>query len=82
MNVLRRLEPSVTMLADAGFDPVGSATLVELRTAIVARATKLTATSEPSEIFAVIHLIDELETLADRLCAEHRAIESINTVAA
>jgi hypothetical protein len=48
----------------------------------VARSSKINADTDPSEIVAIVNLVEDLETLLDRLAAEHQAVTTINTAAA
>jgi hypothetical protein len=74
MTVLRSFEAAVTNLADSGsIAPLESATITELRDAIVAKSRSITIDTDPSEIIAVVNLVEDLETLLDRLSAEHQA---------
>lgn len=70
MNSLRRFEAAVTLLADAGLDPLAAASMTELRDAIVAKSSKFTADTDRAELVQLVHLVEELETLLDRLSAE------------
>jgi hypothetical protein len=67
MNTLSRFADAVTMLADSGMDPLAAASITELRDAIVAKSRKITAETDPSELVVVVNLIEDLETLLDRL---------------
>jgi hypothetical protein len=73
MNTLSRFADAITMLADSGMDPLAAASITELRDAIVAKSRKITAETTPSEIVVVVNLVEDLETLLDRLSAEHQA---------
>lgn len=81
MTTLARFADAITMLADSGLDPLAAASIVELRDAIVAKSRSITVSTNPSEILVIVNLVEDLETLLDRLSAEHQAIESLNTVA-
>jgi hypothetical protein len=88
MNTLSRFADALSMLADSGMDPIAAASLTELRTAIVARSRSVTVDTPPEQIIVIVNLIEDLETLLDRLAAEHQArelepdlIDSINTIA-
>jgi len=82
MNTLRKFAAAVSLLADSGMDPLAAASIEDLRDAIVARSSKINADTDPSEIVAIVNLVEDLETLLDRLAAEHQAVTTINTTAA
>jgi hypothetical protein len=81
MTVLSSFAEAVTMLADSGMDPLAAASITELRDAIVTKCRAVTIHTPPEQIIALVNLVEDTETLLERLSAEHQAIESLNTVA-
>jgi hypothetical protein len=81
MTVLSSFAEAATFLADA-VDPLDAASITELRDAIVIKCRAVTIHTPPEQIIALVNLTEDLETLLDRLSAEHHAVTSINTVAA
>jgi hypothetical protein len=79
MNVLRSFEAAVSLLADSGMDPLAAASIAELRDAIVAKSQSITIHTPPEQILTLVNLVEDMETLLDRLSAEHQVIESLNT---
>jgi hypothetical protein len=73
MNTLSRFADAITMLADSGMDPLAAASITELRDAIVAKCRSITVHTPPEQIVAIVNLVEDLETLLDRLSAEHQA---------
>jgi hypothetical protein len=67
MNTLSHFADAVTMLANSGMDPLAAASITELSDTIVAKSRKITAETDPSELVVVVNLIENLETLLDRL---------------
>jgi hypothetical protein len=81
MNTLSRFAEAVTLLVDAGIDPLAAANISELRNAIVAKCRNFTAEKDRAELVVVVNLIEDLEVMLDLLAAEHQAVTSISTVA-
>ena len=75
MNTLSRFADAVSLLADSGMDPLAAASLTELRGAIVAKCRSVTIDTSPEQIVAIVNLVEDLESLLDRLSAEHQAAE-------
>jgi acyl transferase domain-containing protein len=73
MNTLSRFADAVSLLADSGMDPLAAASITELRHAIVAKSRSITIDTPPEQIVAIVSLIEDLETLLDRLSVEHQA---------
>jgi hypothetical protein len=82
MNTISRLADAVTLLADSGMDPLAAASLTELRGAIVAKCRSVTIDTPPEQIVAIANLIEDLETLLDRLASEHQAAHPVAESAA
>jgi hypothetical protein len=81
MNTLRKFAAAVSLLADSGMDPLAASSIADLSAAIVSRSSKITLDTPPADILAVVGLVEDLETLLDRLAAEHQAITAIDAVA-
>jgi hypothetical protein len=76
MTVLHKFAAAVSLLADSGLDPLATASLTELRDAIVAKCSKVTIDTNPAELVVIVNLVEDLDTLLDRLSEQHRAINN------
>jgi acyl transferase domain-containing protein len=80
MNTISRFADAFTLLADSGLDPLAAANITELSAAIVAKSRSVTIDTPPEQIVAIVNLVEDLETLLDRLSAEHQAAHPVDTI--
>ncbi len=85
MNAFREIGAALTTLADAGVDTLALASVIDLADAVSDKLVTLSLDTDPSEILAVIRMVEDIERTLDRLAAAHRAAvmpsTTINTVA-